>query len=370
MAKIHLLVSVRLTEIHISPREIYGEITQFSKVDQFISALHSMEKLEFNSQVFYINLDEGYAWAKDFIAQSINSKFPEARIYWYQLTTFELWKTASDQVPKDTDQILLFTNHDHAYVASSESLFREFAHSCQEVGSRVIGAISHWPEVVGQLKLRSTSLPTANKAKVFLGKTDWTIGTCLISRELFAEWWIEDFTQGANIVRPDNPFGPSVRFSEATLVVPYFELFRHMDGYFHAGINSPSALAIKPCCNLSSNGIEHTNWKFSRISRNEAGDLPAITFHNNTLDSDSLLELLILASSHKVNIARLWKLSQLLNKSNSNRGKRLRLLLSLFGSKHFRIRLYLTINWLIKVVVVRRIVNVLNILKKFSTFCK
>ena len=365
MAKTHLLVSVRLTNIHISPREIYGDIAQFSKVDQFISALHSMDKLGFNSQNFYVTLDEEYAWAKDFIAQDIKCRFPKAKLNWNQLTTYEQWKTASDQVPKDADLILLYTNHDHAYVADSGNLFHEFANSCLEVGPRMIGAISHWPEVVGQLKLRSTALPTAKNSKVFLGKTDWTIGTCLISRELFSEWWREDFTHGANIVRPDNPFGPSIRFSEAILVVPYFELFRHMDGYFHAGINSPSALAIRPCCNLSSSGIKHKNWKFSRISRNESGDLPKITIHNNTLDSESLLELLHLASSHKVNVARLWKLSLCLDKFNSYRGKRLRLLISLLGNNHFRIRLYLTINWLIKVVVVRRIVLMINKFKSF-----
>ena len=136
-----------------------------------------------------------------------------------------------------------------------------------------------------------------------------------------------------------------------------------MDGYFHAGINSPSALAIRPCCNLSTSGIEHKDWKFSRISNNEAGDLPKITIQNNTSDSYSLKELLHLASSHKVNVVTLWKLSQCLDEFNSNLGKRIRLLLSLLKNNRFRIRLYLTIKWLIKVVIVRRIVLAINKLK-------
>jgi hypothetical protein len=297
----HLLVSVFLTDKslgtpygrHISPTQ--------SKADQFLSAVHSISNLPLATQDFYIAYHDQYLWVKSFISKAIIDFFPNARIYDYSLETFSAWQDAAARVPKESKQILLKANHDHVYVRESSREFEEFVMELQTFGDRYVGEITHWPEIIGSNNVVAKKMPSRN-LQSFQSTTKAALGTSIISKALFLEWWTKDFTGGKMIIRPDNPFGPSVAFPSCVLVVPKTELFRHLDGYGHSGVHAPSAAPLRACCQLINGEVIHNDWVYGNfLFSRKNKDIPKLPVIGERKTIASYLQLILLASAHNFN---------------------------------------------------------------------
>ena len=316
--RIQLLMSVYLTDISLGTN--YGRKispTQ-SKADQLISTLHSLSILPIKYHHFYISYNDNYLWAKDIVSEQINKFFPNAIMNNYSLETFEQWKEATLQTSSDVDQILLKTNHDHVYVPESSTDFEEFSTHLKKYGPRYIGEITHWPEFICSSRFKiDTDIAQKNDYQSFYTRTTGAIGTCIVSKELFFEWWIYDFTHGKKVIRPDNPFGPSVKFQEAHRVLPSTELFRHLDGYGHIGIKTPVAGPIRACCQIKNNIVKHKKWSYGKVGAiNKRTDLPRLPKRGRKNNMQSYLNLLKLASALDINTKNIKGLFYLYEEKN------------------------------------------------------
>jgi hypothetical protein len=313
--RLHAITSVYLTNQGLPTVIDYGIKRQpeNNKINQFLTALHSTSRLEIFSADFYIKLDSDFEFTKNILSERITQLYPRVNIYWNRLETFADWQNVSKSISKDIEIILLQSNHDHAFIGESVSDASKFIQGVTLSGERAIGLITHWPEEIASAELRSIHNSRINYQ--YFQRTDTcVIGTCLVTPKLFKEWWRQDFTQGKKITRPDNPFGPDVKFEVATVLVPNRELFRHLDGYGHVGVSSRIASPLQNCCTISSNQISHKNWIYGNmLNKKLLMDLPSIQNYGSGISSQSKLQLILLASSYRF---RRSIVSQLIQDSN------------------------------------------------------
>jgi len=312
--KTQLLMSVFLTNKSLGFDYKLADNQKNLKIDQLVSTLHSMSILGTDSQAFYISYDEEFQQYKELIDRFIAEHYSNPAVNDFRLETYSQWKNASDSVPADVDFILLQSNADHVYTQGNCEVFDRYIQELSTLGSRTIGNISHWPESMfrAMSPLEKTHVTDGGN---FIIETTNTIGTCVVSRELFKEWWSHDFTMGSRIIRPDNVFGPSVTFPSAKMLIPKKELFRHLDGYGHVGQMESYASYLRPCCTILNSKVQHLEWKKNLIkSWESSSDLPS-----NFLDSDAnfpnIVDYISWASSYKSNfsIIRLVKMAFKIN---------------------------------------------------------
>lgn len=273
---LHLLLTGYLTNQAISPPSFY-RLSSFidNPLDQFLTTLCSLKIIPFNSADFYIDFDDDYKEYRPIIEKIIRRDFGYCRsqIHEGRLDTFIKWQLASKSLPDTADNVLLMSNLDHAFVHDSIEDFIEYLNAFQKSGHETIGSITHWQEYITEKKARAFRL--SKKSLFYKGTTSQPIGTCLVNSSFFRSWWEEDFTRGMRIVRPDNPFGPSVIFSHPRdHLIPKTEFFRHLDGYGHIGILSPYSAPLRACCKLTEGIVIHRDWE-RNISEGIKGDLPA-----------------------------------------------------------------------------------------------
>jgi len=307
---IHLIISVYLTDIALTPAGFYGKNISSSqnKVDQFLSTIHSVSKINFSSAEIHFECDKNYQIYEPLIQNFIKDHVPQAIIYSNRMEYFKDWHESAERIPKGADLVLLKTNHDHVFVPPTEFEFRVFADSISTFPDNWIGEISHWPESLGNLRDGRWTRTPDNKISTFNSWANHTIGTCLIPTSFFRSWWRNDFTDGSRIVRPDNPFGPWVTFPSTMRIVPAMEFFRHLDGYGYAKVNAPIASAIRSCCRVNENQISHTEWTKGRFILNiKKYDLPVSPSLKIINSITTGIELILLASAYKVNLRNIVK---------------------------------------------------------------
>ncbi len=308
--KLHLLVSIFLTDKSLPNALSYGKkehLTQ-DKVNQFLCMIDSIKEINFSSQNFYLEFDGPYSQLAHLVVEKILTIFPSAIVVNGRLDTFPAWKSAAMRIPEEADLILLKTNHDHAFVNESVDEFNSFLRILHSLGPRSIGGITHWSEMIGENNLDIVRSQTENSFN-FLKETTWTLGTCVVSKQLFEEWWKEDFTLGKRIIRPDNPFGPSIFFLPAPLLIPSREFFRHLDGYGHAKVRSPYARPVRSCCVIEGGKVVHRNWKRGNyfVGKHQP-DLPVLPLLGQANRIRKYLNLVSLASAHTLNFKNVWRL--------------------------------------------------------------
>lgn len=325
MVPVHLLVSVFITN-----KSLQGIVkpisysSSSSRLDEFLTTMHSMSQLGFESCDFYLEFDEIYKEYSPLVLRWLKEIYPSARFYSHRLSTFIEWQQAEKNIPKHNKLILLQTNFDHPYIAEIPECFFQFCGQIDALSNRAIGNITHWPEAISSL-MNPWRKHNNNyvRGSVYIDECEEVIGTCLVTRQLFNEWWTNDFTNGAKIIRPDNPFGPGVRFLTAQSVTPKIELFRHMDGYGNVFIKSPWAQGIRPCCIFKNGDIIHTDWtrgtpKSKSKNLTELIDLPKVPFNSYTANKTTVTNLILIAGSHRIDFRILKNLKQHYNSSNTD----------------------------------------------------
>jgi hypothetical protein len=291
-----LLVSVFITNKSLNPAEDLGHSRNGSSLERleiFLSSLRSWSKLELENSYFFIELDGDFASYRDLVASEIESNFSGAVIKWNRLLYFEDWSVISSLLMKQNpDLITLMANDDHAYLHADSRPFSEFCTEVLELSKRnqgrALGDLTHFPGPI-----RTLSLYSSFGAKKGDAKRSYIVtsihGTCVVTSSLFYEWWEKDFTEGNRIPRPDNPFGPSVEFSPANVLIPAVEIHRHLDGTGCGTRISRKYNVLRPSCRIfedSPNDGSIKTWKVIE-TKWSYGLWPEIPYsHNKSSDMD------------------------------------------------------------------------------------
>jgi len=247
ITNLHLLCSVLVTPHgfnHYRTKKLNPKSDQF-RIGRFLSMLLSLRKINFDSTHFYISLDP--IWEKDYliVENFIRLLFPKSIISKGRIDKIENWKLVANLFPKE-DIILLQTNDDHAFVAQDNSNLLNLVNLMCEGDDLNLGSITHHPEFSGLRNVKDSSVLNDDFDYISVNEA---IGTQLIKVNFFQNWWTELESRGVTelkITRPDNPFGESIKFKSSKMVIPKYEIFRHMDGYSHCGLYRP----IPPLRNL------------------------------------------------------------------------------------------------------------------------
>jgi hypothetical protein len=341
---VHLLMSVFITNKSLQGivKPVVNSLSN-SRLDEFLSTVHSMSNLSFISCDFYLEFDKVYENYRPLVLKWLKELYPSARFYNYRLSSFIEWQMAEKNLPKNVKLVMLQTNFDHPYIAERPESFSEFCSQIDALSNRAIGNITHWPEAISSIMNPWRKYKNNYKSRsVFTDECEGVIGTCLVTKQLFSEWWENDFTQGAKIIRPDNPFGPSVRFLAAKSLTPKIELFRHMEGYGHVFIKSPWAQGFRPCCSIKHGSIIHTDWirgnpKLKPKKFTELVDLPKVPYNSYTANETTVTNLILVASSHRISFRMLKNLKQHYILSNANLSNRI--LLNILKNRYFFIKI-------------------------------
>ena len=252
-----LLVSVFITNKSLSSAGDIGHSRTGSfleRLEIFLSSLHSWSKMKFENPYFFIELDDDFAEYQDMVDAEIKLNFVEPIIEWRRLLYFEDWFKISTLIKeKNIDLITLMANDDHAYVHRNSQPFLDFSKEVFELAEknegRGLGDLTQLPGPIRLLSLYSPFNPNKSYAKRSF-KVTTMHGCCLVTPDLFAEWWNFDFTEGKRIPRPDNPFGPSVKFAPANVLIPPVEILRHMDGIGDGTRITRKYNVLRPSCRI------------------------------------------------------------------------------------------------------------------------
>lgn len=340
--RVHLIFTSLITNRPINSDFSEDVSNDLYRLNQYFSSIHSMALLPLDSQIFYLELGTEFMQYRELVAKYTKKIFPNSIIYWERLSTYQDWLDASNAIPTSANIVLLQSNFDHAYVNPSCISFFETCQHLLAQEERSVAEITHWPEALSEI---SSPWGAIQNTKVhphyFTRDTKLAVGTTLVRQEFFKEWWRSDFTTGSKIVRPDNPFGPSVKFLNATLLIPQIELFRHMDGYTHVGIRSPFAQKLEPCCEIKGHSINHKVWrrfKFDQLVNSHE-------FFDTLPDVHEMIDkipanVLMTASAHRIDLdilATIAKRNSLFDLDKEIRHKIFWLLLQ---SRHHRKLIY------------------------------
>ena len=144
---------------------------------------------------------------------------------------------------------------------------------------------------------------------------------------------------GHKIVRPDNPFGPSVPLKNILELTPSTELFRHLDGYGHVGIPPGVAGAFRSCCTIDNMKINHTNWNYGDFHLGKNGELPDIPKLTKSKELIKIINLVLLARAYRVCFKNIYRII----KYNSNKFKKINFVFVLFQclrNREFRVLVF------------------------------
>lgn len=239
----HLLVTVYITPHGLSNYNL-GAIRKSHatfRVGRFLTSLESMAAIQWRTVTIHFEVADEFFDFKGEIKNYIRQLFPAAQIHEFRLEYPSQWREAFSKY-ESSSLVLLNSNDDHAILPNGESGLRSLVETMNKNSSIEIGLVTHFSEFVGFLSrerikaffLRRQSLPPRQLMM------DFSIGTILVRADLAKKWFEEgSLLEIGRIVRPDNPFGPSVTFSPTIAIVPTDEIFRHLDGYSHARLFQP-----------------------------------------------------------------------------------------------------------------------------------
>lgn len=248
---LHFFCSVFLTSTGLGNfsydlGNVFNSSDDFFRLSRFLTALNSYKDIPWKSVTIFFDTEERWKIYSDSIKVSILSIFPEAKIFTNRLSSRIEWENATKSF-NDREVIFLQTNDDHAFVAQSADEFFEIVNRIEKNDEAPLGSVTHFPEILGVYQRELIKNIFRKRPIHRYIDAIGTIGTVLVRSDFLKSWWTPGrIPDNVKIVRPDNPFGPSVEFSKVKIFVPKMELVRHMDGYSHANLRYP----VSPLRNL------------------------------------------------------------------------------------------------------------------------
>jgi len=94
MPKVHLIVTVFLTDLSLMPIDLYGARISPSqnKVNQFLTTLHMLSRLSVSSSEFHVLYSEGYREMTNLVSPQISLFFPNSELKSTRFEIFDDWR--------------------------------------------------------------------------------------------------------------------------------------------------------------------------------------------------------------------------------------------------------------------------------------
>jgi hypothetical protein len=329
--KIHLLMTCYITDSRIQPAGYY-QIEETDKFSQVLSTLQSLRAIKFSSSEIRITLDQGYSENREKLKALAKQWHPDAQYFENRLEDFQGWKLAIDRIPADTDWVLLMANHDHVFVQQDSRQFFSYLERVQGENVSSIAHVSHWTEALGWRAIKRDQ-NRKDGLELWFRSTE-TIGTVAVRLDEIQSWFLDDFTKGSRLVRPDNPFGPSVKVSNRNHSLPMVEFFRHLDGYGHVGLTADHASALRSNVVYRNGEIEERAYQFGNLDQDGTELLRTPKFYEagHADKLDEIRNLLYLTTAYRV---RLKVLGALMGNTNASLNVKARACLSTLISAEF-----------------------------------
>jgi len=213
----------------------------FDRFDIFLFSLIQNSKLPISSASFFLELDSEFRVHRNTLHQLIKNNFQNARIEDKRLEYYVDWIAAiNDNSAVDSDLILLITYDDHAYIDSNEAEFQTLALNTllyqTEQAAPVYGCLSHFPECISSIPIYKSAKMLKHFREHLIVPARKPIGAVLLTPATLQRWFANDLWLNNRIVAPENYFGPSIVTNDGLGLIPRRELFRHLDGYSHVGL--------------------------------------------------------------------------------------------------------------------------------------
>jgi hypothetical protein len=235
----HLLASVFVTPLGLGAQKYklghFEKPTEFFRIERYLSSLHSLKDIEWGSVHIYLGLARQWEKLFEEVRTATLEIFPSAIVESGNLRNRLDWWTAAKNFD-DESLVYLHSNDDHFLMPGADKEFNRIVDVMSKSGAK-LAHLTHFPEFRAQLATSSVSLPSGVRGI----SITMPIGTMLIRADFFKSWWTHggQFDDDHLIVRPDNPFGESVKFDPEVALVGSAEVLRHMDGYAHVFLSRP-----------------------------------------------------------------------------------------------------------------------------------
>lgn len=288
-----------ITDSRIQPTGYY-QVDEVDKFSQVLSTLNSLRKITFSSSEIRIALDYPYEEREAALRYAAEAWHPHADYSPTRLEDFDGWRSAISRIPVDTDWVLIMANHDHVFVQQDSTQFLNYLGLVKTEGLSSIAHISHWTEALGWRALKIDRDRPEGLALWF--PSSETIGTVAVQLRELQAWFAEDFTLGTKFVRPDNPFGPSVRVSNTNQSLPLVEFFRHLDGYGHIGLTAEYASQLPPNASFANGQLITREYALGNLGQEGVDLLQTPSFYvTRPVDSfEEVRNLIYLATAFRV----------------------------------------------------------------------
>lgn len=247
-----LFVNVFITDERMVPEKyplLSKQKVAHSKLDIFKYTLASYSAIPWEGAIFYIKLDTKYEPYRDELKKFIIELFPEnTEIYPYRLDSYEQWVNAI-QLPNysDNTQIWFTCNDDHVFIDSSLNSLNKLLESASQTyiqhNKEIAIFPSHWQEMMAAKKrsiylqnklYRRWSKPNISilneNRNYYLTTSKDCCSIQIITKKLLTLWFSKKNIIPESLRRTDEIF----LNEEHVTIVPFRELFRHLDAYSHS----------------------------------------------------------------------------------------------------------------------------------------
>lgn len=241
--KIHLLVSVYLSPNGLGKYKLghaRDSKDEFFRISRFLTSSLTLSVIPFETVKIFFETDPQWTEHKAAIQKQLECVFPSALIFQHRLLSQAQWQEASSTFP-DSDVVLLQNNDDHAFVEQVPNALLECLDFMSSFGDTPLCGVTHFPEM-DALRSRYSSSEKISRRGMDAVPITYAVGTTLVTASFLKSWWKDgNFDSGELIAKPDNPLGKSVEFPPVFMLIPNYELMRHMDGYSHIRAFRPLA---------------------------------------------------------------------------------------------------------------------------------
>ncbi len=265
----HLLMTAFITNRGLSNYNL-GKIPveDFTfRPGRLLTSLSTMSQLNWKSARFFLEFDEELQEYEPVIQRFLQENFSKPQIETRRLQFPREWREALAKIPSG-DLLLLNSNDDHAIVPQGIEALRDLTFEMERRPEVRIGMVTHLPEFVGykaRERIKDFVKGSSNRSNREF-EIDYSIGTILVRGDLAKQWFTEGgLPEDGRIVRPDNPFGPSVTFLPSLALLPRHEIFRHLDGYSHVDLfREVAPLRNSKVITESESEITDLPWRMAR----------------------------------------------------------------------------------------------------------
>ena len=252
-----LLINTFITDTFIPGRTSQQKVNNrvflksYSAFDVFKYSLASLAKAyNWKRVILCISLDNNYLDRKEELIQFINAEFGNVpfHLFWKRNVYQKEWQTIYELL--DDELIWFSCNHDHIFLDSSQDYLNTIVSAMmKEADNRISCCYTHWPEhaaYVSKNKASSELNIHEEYATMNMVNVD---SINIISKSIYKMWWFSNVLPTTlQFPRTDWPHNMIFNFvncgSRQKYFIPFKELSRHFDAYYHLNMHKCPALNI------------------------------------------------------------------------------------------------------------------------------